>query len=298
MGTTGRTWFGRRMATHRGPDARPTAVHADARSMLHANPEAFRKRFEKMRDAVRRYLADVEYLNREPLHAREGVLLTWAGMRGVVTVAAAQTLPLTTPHRPLLVAIAFTVAAGSLLIQGGSLPFVVRWLGLAGRDTAPEGERERLDDEMTRAGRAALDDPGLRQPDGTPYDANLLTMTRARIDEHPDAPAGPRPARALPAASERTPAPESVPAPESGTKAEVEVLTSPDDSTSAIAEGAPTDVRQQFLTLRLASLHAMREQLLKAQSLGAYTSATLRAAMAELDADELSVTQRMDTEDE
>ena len=44
---------------------------------------------------------------------REGVVFVWAGMRGAVTLAAAQTLPLDTPNRSLLVLIAIPTPARS-----------------------------------------------------------------------------------------------------------------------------------------------------------------------------------------
>jgi CPA1 family monovalent cation:H+ antiporter len=66
-------------------------------------------------------LADIEYFLRQPLGWRDGTAVVWAGMRGAVTVAAAQTLPEDTPQRPVLVLIAFAVAALSLLLQGGTI---------------------------------------------------------------------------------------------------------------------------------------------------------------------------------
>ncbi len=94
------------------------------------------------------YVADVGYLLHQPLGIKEATLLTWAGMRGVVTLAAAQTLPLATPHRSLLILIAFVVAAGSLILQGGTLSAMVKALGLAGQGGAPEGEWDRLNSEL------------------------------------------------------------------------------------------------------------------------------------------------------
>ena len=47
---------------------------------------------------------------------RHGVVVVWAGMRGVVTLAAAQTLPSATADRPLLIWVAFLVALSSLLL--------------------------------------------------------------------------------------------------------------------------------------------------------------------------------------
>ena len=135
----------------------------------------FRKRFT-------RRIADVDYLLAAPLGPREGVVIVWAGMRGVVTLAAAQTLPHDFPQRSLLVLIAFGVAAGTLLVQGGTLPWVVRRLGLAGVtssrfDEGTQGLREIVDGTA----RDVLDDPGLRRKDGTPYAPYVVERVRTVV---------------------------------------------------------------------------------------------------------------------
>ncbi len=62
--------------------------------------------------------------------------IAWAGMRGGVTLAAALAIPLTTdsgvpfPDRSLIIFLAFSVVLATLLIQGLSLPGLVRLLGL------------------------------------------------------------------------------------------------------------------------------------------------------------------------
>jgi CPA1 family monovalent cation:H+ antiporter len=61
-------------------------------------------------------------------------------MRGAVTVAAAQSLPDNTPGRSVLVLIAFLVATGSLLLQGGTLGLVLKAVKPAAAD--PEAERQ------------------------------------------------------------------------------------------------------------------------------------------------------------
>ena len=81
-----------------------------------------------------RRLADIDYLAAQAFGWREGVVLVWAGMRGAVTLAAAQSLPDGTPERSLLILIAFVVAAGTLMVQGSTLGWLVRLLGLTGRD--------------------------------------------------------------------------------------------------------------------------------------------------------------------
>jgi CPA1 family monovalent cation:H+ antiporter len=63
-------------------------------------------------------------------------LVGWTGMRGAVSLAAALALPLATdsgstfPDRDLLVYLAFCVIVATLVLQGLSLPLVIRLLGL------------------------------------------------------------------------------------------------------------------------------------------------------------------------
>ncbi|CCH90728.1 Sodium/hydrogen antiporter [Modestobacter italicus] len=65
-------------------------------------------------------------------------LVSWAGMRGVVTLAAAQVLPEDLPNREVLLLAAFTVVVGSLLVQGSTLPWLVRRVGLPPPDPAED----------------------------------------------------------------------------------------------------------------------------------------------------------------
>ncbi|MEN0128731.1 MAG: sodium:proton antiporter [Brevundimonas sp.] len=127
-------------------------------------------------------LADMDYLAASPLRRREGALLVWAGMRGAVTVAAAQTLPAggATPQRSLLILIAFVAAGGSLLVQGGTLGWVVRRLRLDGNDLDDPEERMRLLAEMAQASLTLVDDPDLRRKDGTPFSPQVLEGVRRR----------------------------------------------------------------------------------------------------------------------
>jgi len=68
--------------------------------------------------------------------------VSWAGMRGVVSLAAAQTLPLRTPYRSLLLVCTIAEIVGTLVLQGLSLPWVVRRLGIA-QDNRADDQRER-----------------------------------------------------------------------------------------------------------------------------------------------------------
>jgi monovalent cation/hydrogen antiporter len=74
-------------------------------------------------------------------------LLAFVGVRGVVSLAAALAIPLTTaagtsfPRRDLILLVTFGVIVVTLIGQGLLLPGIVRWLGLA-RHTAVERRRE------------------------------------------------------------------------------------------------------------------------------------------------------------
>jgi monovalent cation/hydrogen antiporter len=93
-----------------------------------------------------------------------GVVVSWAGMRGVVTLAAVFLLPEETPQREVLRLAAFTVVAGTLLIQGPTLPWLVRRLRLTGPDAAEDAlQAASLVTEATRAGIDRLEE--VRSPD-------------------------------------------------------------------------------------------------------------------------------------
>jgi CPA1 family monovalent cation:H+ antiporter len=73
-------------------------------------------------------------------------LIGWAGLRGAVTLAAALALPLTTgsgtpfPHRDLLIYLAFCVIFATLVLQGLSLPLLIRLLDLEDDGSAAKEE--------------------------------------------------------------------------------------------------------------------------------------------------------------
>jgi len=114
--------------------------------------------------------------NREPYSWQATAIISWAGMRGVVTLAAAFVLPETLDNREILVLGAFVVTSGTLLIQGLSLPWLARRLRIRGPD-----EREDALAEATvlmraiEAGRAELD--RITTPDDDP---EILRILRSR----------------------------------------------------------------------------------------------------------------------
>ena len=109
-------------------------------------------------------------------------LVSWAGMRGVVTLAAAFVLPEETPHRDVLVLAAFAVVGGTLLINGTTLPWLVRRLDVAGPDPAEDAlEEAALLSKATRAGLARLEE--LKQEGDDPAIIERLEeRTRTRAD--------------------------------------------------------------------------------------------------------------------
>lgn len=122
---------------------------------------------------ITRVVADIEYFRREPLGWREGTAVVWAGMRGAVTVAAAQTLPIDTPHRSILVLIAFAVAVMSLLLQGGTIAALLRLI-TPKTDPAAVAKQEREERgriiEIMRASAAEIPAPPLSEGEPTPED--------------------------------------------------------------------------------------------------------------------------------
>ena len=88
-----------------------------------------------------------------------GTAVSWSGMRGVVTLAAVFLLPPETPQREVLQLAAFVVVAGTLLIQGTTLPWLVRRLGLPAPSPAEDAlQAAALITEASRAGLARLDE--------------------------------------------------------------------------------------------------------------------------------------------
>lgn len=71
-------------------------------------------------------------------------VVAWAGMRGVVSLAIAFSIPATVhggepfPERNLLLFLTFTTVIGTLVLQGVTLPPLIRLLGLPGRDPQAE----------------------------------------------------------------------------------------------------------------------------------------------------------------
>ncbi|MFC5006291.1 Na+/H+ antiporter [Dactylosporangium cerinum] len=91
---------------------------------------------------------------------RVPAVLSWAGARGVVPLAAALSIPLVddagapVPFRDLVQVLAAAVIVISLVVQGFTLAPLVRWTGLA---IAPEDERAELTRVRVRLAEAGID---------------------------------------------------------------------------------------------------------------------------------------------
>ena len=95
---------------------------------------------------------------RAPLDVPSTTVTSWAGMRGVVTLAAALTLPEATEHRPTLVLIALIVTIGTLALQSSTLPMLARALDVRGPDPREDALQEAtVVRATTGAGLRALD---------------------------------------------------------------------------------------------------------------------------------------------
>ena len=133
-------------------DRRPFA-QVQRRLRRETNHESIARRARRLSSRVRRRGADLEYFAAEPLGTREGAVIVWAGMRGAITLAAAQTLPTTAPHYAFLLLVSMLVAAGSLTIQGLTLSALVRVVRPAMAGPADEEERTAVISLLVNAAR-------------------------------------------------------------------------------------------------------------------------------------------------
>jgi CPA1 family monovalent cation:H+ antiporter len=105
-------------------------------------------------------------------------MLGWAGMRGVVTLAAAFVIPEDTPNREVLLMMAFTVVAGTLFIQGMSLPWLARRLRVPGPDPAEDAlARATLLQQASKAALHRLDELDYDDSQG------VVDLIRQRLDQ-------------------------------------------------------------------------------------------------------------------
>ncbi len=96
-------------------------------------------------DALSAVLSRLGFERTSPIGWRCDTVLSWAGMRGVVTLAVALSVPETFPGRDFILMTAFAVILGTVLVQGMTLGRVIAWAKLS----ESEAEKPRL--TMTEA---------------------------------------------------------------------------------------------------------------------------------------------------
>ena len=131
----------------------------------------------------------VRLLDRRPSQAarrvgwRERLIVSWSGLRGAVSLAAALALPAGFPERDLIVFLTLCVIFATLVAQGLTLPALIARLGV--RDDG-EAEREEMRARKAAAGAAIAQIDALREEDWTREDtldrfARLFEFRRRRI---------------------------------------------------------------------------------------------------------------------
>lgn len=114
-------------------------------------------------DGVIRLLNALGMRKYGPLGARAATVVGWAGVRGVVTLALALSVPEGMPGRDFILVASFSVIAGTLLIQGMTLGRVIEWAQL-----------KEVDSHLPRL--------NLNQAEAAMAKVQLETMTRLAYD--------------------------------------------------------------------------------------------------------------------
>jgi len=111
---------------------------------------------------------------------RHVTLIAWTGMRGADSLAAAIALPLVLPNgspfpgRDEILILTFCVIFATLVLQGGTLPMVIRWLGIKG-DNLDDKEEHIARTKANNAALAFLAQPEVKRR----YDSDIIERLRA-----------------------------------------------------------------------------------------------------------------------
>ncbi|GAA3095925.1 CPA1 family monovalent cation:H+ antiporter [Kribbella aluminosa] len=176
------------LQSHFGPDNRHEQTHAQLDQFeehldsMEPSSQREENRVAWARKRLARGRADADFEEREPITGRGLLVLAWAGMRGVVTVAAAQTIPAGTPHRATVVLAAFIVALITLVLFGISLPAVIAKLRF--RPESAEDKRDSVQELMRLIGESAIDAVGPLEDqtvEGEPLDPDVVHTLKDRI---------------------------------------------------------------------------------------------------------------------
>lgn len=230
------------------------------------NTETQQLKLSQMRRAARRTEADAAHAREQGLDWRGATILGWSGMRGVVTLAAAQSIPTSVPFRSQLVLIAFVAAVATLLLHGLTLPSLIRKL----RPQGPSSNDRRqelvaLTTDLVEAGLTAVD---------------------AEIENERELAANnsdyPMPSERVIARARSSAQSSIAPLAFALSHGDVEAV-------SAVHSEAEREART-YLRLAHAALEAQRATLLEERAVGQYSSHALAAAANALDQHEMRLT--------
>ncbi|MBP1327455.1 CPA1 family monovalent cation:H+ antiporter [Leucobacter exalbidus] len=220
------------------------------------DPDPSTQRLRRVSLLQQRVHADIVHERDQQLGWRDGAVLSWSGMRGVVTLAAAQSIPITIPYRPQIIMIAFAVAIITLLLHGLSLPALIHKLWPSGSGAgATAAELTALSGDLVEAANSGIDD-ALANEDPAHQTPDSVTA-RARAG----------------AKNTLTPIAMS--------------LGSAEGYTSVPEVESPA---RAYLRLARAALESQRAALIEERAIGRYSSHALRAAEHALDAQESRLT--------
>lgn len=119
---------------------------------------------------------------RPPVPIKETAVVAWTGMRGAVSLAAALAIPFVVagggrfPNRELIIYLTYAVILSTLVLQGLTLPLLIRRLGIA---VDPREQREEVAARLA-AVQAGLQSLNSSAADGIPPD--LVDSLRRRLE--------------------------------------------------------------------------------------------------------------------
>ena len=246
-------WIMRRTARRIEYRSRGLGLIVKRMQVHSATTPARLSRTERM---AQRSAADAAHERDAQLGWRDGMLLSWTGMRGVVTLAAAQSIPTEVPFREQIVLTAFIVATVTLLFHGLTLPALIRRLwpeGVGGNDRS---ELAVLCRDLMASGINAIDDEIEKEAAaGGPTTPEFISES-ARVSSK----------NAL---------------------ATLAIALNPMDPNLPSTQESPAEA---YLRLANVSLEAQRAALLEERAIGRYSSRALQQVSRALDAHENRLT--------
>ena len=133
-------------------------------------------------DAILGLLRNLGLENARPLGWRQAAVLSWAGMRGVVTLAVPLALPLNMPGRDLMLICAFAVILATVVLQGSSLGWLIRKVRPTDEEPLAHMDMAAAETAVTRARTAAVEILAYDAKDGTLVHPKLLAEQRRRLE--------------------------------------------------------------------------------------------------------------------